>query len=85
MKKRHSKLSKNEPVCLCKEGLCVGLGQECGWWGQGNCLKYHKKRWNRKDGRGNKIFKKGEGKLGKGVGALKMGAGTPLQTMSLSW
>ena len=32
-----------------------------------------------------KFLKRGEGKLGKGVGALKMGAGTPLQTMSLSW
>ena len=26
--KNHSKLSKNEPVCLCKEGCCVGLGHE---------------------------------------------------------
>ena len=28
MKKRNSKLSKNEPVCICKEGWCVILGQE---------------------------------------------------------
>ena len=28
MKKSHSKLSKNEPVCMCKEGWCIGLGQE---------------------------------------------------------
>ena len=51
---------------------------EGGW----NCLKYLKKGWNRKEGRGNKDFKKG-GKLGQGVGALKRGggAGTPLQTM----
>ena len=25
--KSHSKLSKNEPVCMCKEGWCIGLGQ----------------------------------------------------------
>ena len=30
MKKSHSRLSKNEPVCMCKEGWCVGLGQEEG-------------------------------------------------------
>ena len=35
-----------------------------------------------KRGEGNKHFKKGGGKLGQGVGALKRGAaGTPLQTM----
>ena len=50
--------------------------------GVGDCLKYLKRGWNRKEGRGNKHFKKGGGKLGQGVGALKRGAaGTPLQTM----
>ena len=37
MKKSHSKLSKNEHVCICKEGWCVGLGQEgvvCVRWGE---------------------------------------------------
>ena len=50
MKKSHSKLSKNEPVCMCKEGWCVGLGQEGGSLreGGGNCLKYLKRRWKRK-------------------------------------
>ena len=38
--------------------------------GGGNCLKYLKMWWNRKEHRGNKDFKKG-GKLGQGVGALK--------------
>ena len=33
----------------------------------GNCLKYLKRGWNRKEGRENKDFKKG-GKLGQGVG-----------------
>ena len=51
--------------------------------GGGNCLKYLKRGWNRKEGSGNKDFKKG-GKLGQGVGALKKKggqAGTPLKTM----
>ena len=47
--------------------------------GGGNCLKYLKRWWNRKEGKGNKDFKK-EG--GQGVGALKRGAGTPLRTMN---
>ena len=45
--------------------------------GGGNCIKYLKGGWNRKEGRGTKIFKKGRGwggggsKLGLGVDALK--------------
>ena len=31
VKKSHSKLSKNEPVWMCKEGWFVGLGQEGGF------------------------------------------------------
>ena len=52
MKKSHSKLSKNEPVCMCKEGWCVGLGQEWGPLHKGslNCLKYLKRVLNRKEG-----------------------------------
>ena len=46
-----------------------------------NLLKYFKKGWNRKEGRGNKDFKRGGGKLGQEVDALKKGAGTPLRTM----
>ena len=51
--------------------------------GGGNYLKYIKKGWNRKEGRGNKVFKRGGGggKLSQGLGALKKGTGTPLQTM----
>ena len=41
----------------------------------GNCLKYLKMGWNRKEGKGNKDFKKGGGKLDRGVGALKRGGG----------
>ena len=42
MKKSHSKLSKNEPVCMCMKGWCLGLGQEevCLCEGEENCLKY---------------------------------------------
>ena len=36
-----------------------------------NCLKYINRGWNRKEGRGNKDFKNGGGKLGQGVDALK--------------
>ena len=37
--------------------------------------------WNRKEGTENKDFKRGGGKLGQKVDALKKGAGTPLRTM----
>ena len=39
-----------------------------------NCLKYPKRGWNRKEGRENKDFKKGD-KLDQEVGALKRGGG----------
>ena len=74
MKKSHSNLSKNEPGCMCKEGWCVGLRQQGaslreGW---GNCLKYLKRGWNRKEGSGNKNFKK-RGQAGLMGGCLKKG------------
>ena len=57
---------------LGQEGLCEG-------WG--NCLKYLKMGWNRKEGRGSKDLKR-EGGIGSKDGCLKKkGAGTPLQTM----
>ena len=40
--------------------------------GGSDCVKYLKREWDKKEGRGNKDFKKG-GKLGQGVGALKRG------------
>ena len=45
--------------------------------GGGNYVKYHKRGWDRKEGRENKKFKKG-GKLGQGVGALKKRGWNPL-------
>ena len=54
-------------------GSCVRVG---------NYLKYLKAGPTEKRGRETKILKRwGRGKLGQGVGALKRGAGTPLQTM----
>ena len=48
----------------------VGLGRRELHKGVGNCPKYLRRGWNRKEESGNKNFKKG-GKLGQGVGALK--------------
>ena len=45
--------------------------------GGGNCLKYLKKGWNRKEGRGNEDFKKGGGKAGSRGGCLKKGGQEP--------
>ena len=47
-------------------------------------LKYLKREWNRKKGRGNKDLKKGGGKLGQVVGALK-GGWNPLTNYALSF
>ena len=53
--------------------------------GGGNCVKYLKREWNRKEGRGNKDFKKGGGQAGSRGGCLKKGgwSGTPLRTMAI--
>ena len=40
----------------------------------GKCVKFLKRGWNRKEGRGNKKLKKG----GQGVGVLKRGGWNPL-------
>ena len=47
----------------------------------GDCLKYVKSGWNRKEGRGNKDLKNGGGggKLGQGVDALKRGLEPPCE------
>ena len=71
---------------MCKEDWCVRLGQEGGSLREdgGNCLKYLKKGWNRKEGgRGGWKQKfKEEGVPAKlRGGCFKKGAGTPLRTM----
>ena len=49
----------------------------------GDCLKYLKRGWNRKEGMGHKDFKKEKvGKLREEVSTLKRGVGTPLRTMA---
>ena len=53
-------------------------GGGCVRAGEGNRLKYLKRGWNRKEGRGNKYLK-GGGQAGSRGGYLKRGgAGTPL-------
>ena len=44
-----------------------------------NCLKYLKRRWNRKEGEWKQLKKRGQ--AGLRCGCLKNGAGNPLRTM----
>ena len=53
--------------------------------GEGNFLKYLKKRWNRKEGRLNKDFKKGRQSGSRSRCLKKGGAVTSLQTIDLVW
>ena len=48
--------------------------------GGNNCLKYLKREWTEKRGGETGILGR-RGKLGQGMGALKMGSGTPLRTV----
>lgn len=50
--------------------------------GGGNYLKGLKRGWNRTESKGHKDFLKRAGNLGQGVGALKRGPGTHLQTVT---
>ena len=59
---------------MCKEGWCVELGQEGVSCESENCLKYPKREWKGKEGRGNKDFKKGGQACSRG-GCLKNGEG----------
>ena len=47
----------------------------------GNCLKYLKRGWDRKDGRGNKDFKKGASAGSRSWCLKKGGDWSPLQTI----
>ena len=60
---------------MCNGDWLVGLGQEGLREGGGNCLKYLKRGWNRKDGWGNKDFKKGGGQAESRDRYLKKGGG----------
>ena len=59
----------------------IRAGGGCLREGWGNCLKYFKRGWNRKEERSNKDIKNG-GKLGQGVGVLKRGL---LETLYKLW
>ena len=50
-------------------------------WKYGAGAGLLKKGVEQKRGEGKQIFKRGRGRLGQGVGALKRGTGTPLQTV----
>ena len=50
--------------------------------GRGNFLKYLKREWKRKEGRGNKHLKKGA-KLSQGVGVLKGVTGAHVRTVTM--
>ena len=81
MKKSHSKLSKNPPVCISKRLVCwIRAGGVVLCVRRGNCLKHLKRGSNRNEGSGKKHFKRG-GQAGLRGGCLKKGAGTPLRTM----
>ena len=66
MKKILFKFSKKEPVCMCKEGCCVGLGQEGGYLGESGRIVWNilKRGWNRREEWKQKFLKVGGGKLG---------------------
>ena len=55
----------------------VGLGQKGVVRVGGNCLKYLKKGWNRKEGKGNKDLIKGGRQAGPRSGCLKKGGLEP--------
>ena len=78
-KKKNSKVSRNEPVCMCEE---VWLG----WIRRVVCARLEGTvwntlkgggGWNKKEGKGNRNF----GMLGHRVGALKRGDWTLLRTL----
>ena len=71
-------VNSNEAVCMCKEGSCVGLGQEGVVY-----VRVGETLWNtlkgvqiEKKGGETKILK-GEGKLAQGVGTLERGGLEP--------
>ena len=60
------------PLIMSKEGWFVGLGQVKVAWGWGKCLKYLKSRWNRKDRKRNRFWKR-VGASGSRAGCHKKG------------
>ena len=76
--KSPSKFSKNEPVCMCKEGWCVQLWQERGSLHQGTGIVWNTFKVGGIEKRDSKQnFKKGE-QAGLRVGCYKTGCWNPL-------
>ena len=63
-------------------GWCVGLALDgvCLRERGGNCLKYLKSRWSRKEGRKAKILKRGQARA-RGGCLKNWGPGNPLRTI----
>ena len=68
-------LSKNEPVFICKEGWCIGLGHKEGSLRESGAIVWNTLKLGGIEKRA--IEAKG-GKLDEGVGALKSGGWNPL-------
>ena len=87
MRKSHSKLPKNELVCMCKECWCVELGQVRRYLCESEGTVWNTLKGCRiKKRRGETSYKK-RGKLGQWVGTLKNGDWNPLTNYWLlsSW
>ena len=54
-------MSKNEPVCMCKEGVCRIREGGLSGWGWGELSEIPQKWVKQKTGEGIKVFKKGGG------------------------
>ena len=86
MKKSHSKLYKNKPLCMCKEVRCVRLGKErdCLCEDGGTVWNTLKEGGIEKRGRETKILKRrGGGKLGQEVGPVKRNSWKPVTSYGL--
>ena len=76
-------LSKNEPVFICKEGWCIGLGQKEGSLRESGVIV-----WNtlKVGGIEKRAIETKETELDEGVGALKSGGWNPLTNYAIfSW
>ena len=85
MKKSHSKLSKTNQCVFVRVVYWIRAWEGLPKWGWENCLKYFKRVWNPKEGRGNKIFTNLEGRqTGLTNGCLKKeGSWNPLTNYGL--
>ena len=73
-------LSKNEPVFICKEGWCIGLGQKEGSLRESKVIVWNTLKMGGIEKRA--IETKGA-RLDEGVGALKSGGWNPLRNCAI--